>query len=176
MSDYLKALRERKRTLKIQQERHDAQLEALEERARQIVEDAKAQAQAERDQILADAKGDPGEDGDVGPMPKHQWKGTRLRFEDGERDHWGKWVDLKGQPGPPGPPGRPGSGANLASLPLLNAPPEDGDTMIVEREGKLYRVTIQNLKDTFGEAIPIDAIYAGGDPVMADDEYVRATD
>lgn len=37
-----------------------------------------------------------GEDGDMGPMPDHEWDGTKLRFErpDGT---WGEWVDLKGE-------------------------------------------------------------------------------
>ena len=46
-------------------------------------------------------KGDKGEKGD---KPKHEWQGTKLRFErpDGS---WGEWVDLKGQPGRDGKKG-----------------------------------------------------------------------
>jgi hypothetical protein len=40
-------------------------------------------------------KGEKGDRGEVGPMPKHEWDGTRIRFErpDGS---WGEWVDLRG--------------------------------------------------------------------------------
>ena len=171
MSDYLRALKERKRTLKAQQERHQAQLENLEERAQQIVADARAQALAEREQILAEAKGDPGDDGDVGPMPKHQWKGTRLRFEDGERGNWGKWVDLQGRPGSPGAPGRPGSGANLASLPMAELPVADTDTMVIERSGTLYRVSVADLKSIFGQAA--GAVYVGDAPLYMGYETLK---
>ena len=46
-------------------------------------------------------RGDDGGDGAIGPMPQHQWSGSRLRFErpDGV---WGEWVDLQGPPGPGG--------------------------------------------------------------------------
>jgi hypothetical protein len=44
---------------------------------------------------------DDGEDGMPGQPPKHQWDGTKIRFEkpDGK---WGVWVDLKGKEGDPG--------------------------------------------------------------------------
>jgi len=50
-------------------------------------------------------KGDTGEKGDIGNIPKHQWKGTWIRFEnpDGE---WGKWVNLQGVEGMRGRGGR----------------------------------------------------------------------
>lgn len=39
-----------------------------------------------------------GADGERGPAPRHEWDGTRLRFQrpDGS---WGQWVDLRGVPG-----------------------------------------------------------------------------
>lgn len=46
--------------------------------------------------------------GEVGPMPEHEWDGTRLRFE--EPDGWGEWVNLKGEKGDKGEPGRNGVG------------------------------------------------------------------
>lgn len=58
--------------------------------------------QAGRDGIgVQGPKGDKGEKGD---KPKHEWQGTKLRFErpDGT---WGEWVDLKGQPGRDGKKG-----------------------------------------------------------------------
>ncbi|MFT3664635.1 phage portal protein [Piscinibacter sp.] len=45
-------------------------------------------------------EGAQGEPGEMGPMPKHQWDGTRLRFEQGPDGRpWGPWVDLKGERG-----------------------------------------------------------------------------
>lgn len=46
-------------------------------------------------------KGDPGEpgpEGERGPMPRHEWSGTRLRFER-PGGSWGDWVDLRGPQG-----------------------------------------------------------------------------
>lgn len=55
--------------------------------------------------------GEQGPRGFVGPMPRHEWDDTRLRFElpDGE---WGKWTDLEG---PRGPAGRDGMGGGLTA-------------------------------------------------------------
>lgn len=36
-----------------------------------------------------------------GHTPKHEWDGTKLRFEKPDGT-WGKWVDLQGKPGKPG--------------------------------------------------------------------------
>ena len=49
----------------------------------------------------AGSDGAKGEKGDTGPAPKHEWQGTKLRFErpDGK---WGKLVDLKGESGTDG--------------------------------------------------------------------------
>lgn len=41
--------------------------------------------------------GRPGKDakGEVGPVPRHEWQGTKIRFEK-PNNVWGKWVDLQG--------------------------------------------------------------------------------
>ena len=44
------------------------------------------------------APGPEGPPGETGPMPRHQWRGTELRFESAPNE-WGKFVDLKGSPG-----------------------------------------------------------------------------
>ena len=46
-------------------------------------------------------RGEKGEKGDTGPVPEHEWSGTKLRWKkpDGK---WGKYVDLKGEKGPAG--------------------------------------------------------------------------
>ncbi len=52
-----------------------------------------------------------GKQGDKGDTPDHQWRGTKLRFEEPEGE-WGKFVDLQGQPGQSG--GGAGGGAILS--------------------------------------------------------------
>lgn len=42
--------------------------------------------------------GTPGEDGLPGATPRHEWRGTEIRFEI-EPGVWGDWVDLKGDRG-----------------------------------------------------------------------------
>lgn len=49
-------------------------------------------------------QGEPGQrgpQGPIGPMPKHEWRGSELRFEIAP-DRWGEWTDLRGPPGPAG--------------------------------------------------------------------------
>lgn len=43
-------------------------------------------------------KGDKGEQGDIGPIPAHEWDGSRLRFQRPDKA-WGEWVDLEGPQG-----------------------------------------------------------------------------
>jgi len=43
-------------------------------------------------------KGDKGDPGEMGPMPRHEWKGTALRFQQ-TKEVWGPWVDLRGPRG-----------------------------------------------------------------------------
>lgn len=60
-------------------------------------------------------QGPQGERGEVGPMPDHQWDGTRLRFEFEDsmgRTQWGEFVDLQG---PRGPAGRSAVGGGATS-------------------------------------------------------------
>lgn len=51
-----------------------------------------------RERIIAQAMG---AKGDTGPMPDHEWKGSKLRFEKPDGT-WGEYVDLKGKPGKDG--------------------------------------------------------------------------
>jgi hypothetical protein len=63
-------------------------------------------------QSLQGKRGPKGEKGDQGPKgdkPKHEWNGTRLRFEKPEGG-WGPYVDLKGPKGDRGFSGGSGSG------------------------------------------------------------------
>lgn len=43
-------------------------------------------------------KGATGDEGPIGPMPKHQWRGSELRFQQTKKK-WGSWVDLRGPSG-----------------------------------------------------------------------------
>lgn len=46
-------------------------------------------------------QGPQGEEGPMGPMPDHEWQGTRLRFQKPDGT-WGEWVDLRGPSGSTG--------------------------------------------------------------------------
>ncbi len=97
----------------------------------------------ERERFLATAKGDTGEagpKGDTGPMPAHQWQGTKLRFEqpDGK---WGKLTDLKGTTGKEGDAGRTvvigrgGSSGGMGNL-LPGAPSTEPTGLAVVQGGQ----------------------------------------
>lgn len=53
-------------------------------------------------------KGDKGDTGLTGPMPNHQWNGTRLQFQT-STGAWGDVVNLLGATGAQGPQGPPGT-------------------------------------------------------------------
>lgn len=100
-------------------------------------------------------RGEKGEKGDTGPMPRHQWDGTRLRFEtpDGQ---WGKYVDLRGPKGDRGASGGGGgfvaSGWSPSSLPAAdNTVP---DEVIVKQNGQWVRATFAQLAGWLGSAPP----------------------
>ena len=63
---------------------------------------AQARAEEARRQEFLDAAR--GEQGPAGPMPDHEWKGTKLRFQKPDGT-WGKWVDLRGTAGKDGKDG-----------------------------------------------------------------------
>lgn len=70
--------------------------------ARKRTIEADAESFAERAaQIVAAAKGERGDPGPKGDKPAHEWKGTKLRFEQPD-GAWGKFVDLKGKDGKDG--------------------------------------------------------------------------
>lgn len=68
-----------------------------------------------------------GERGPAGTMPKHEWKGTQLRFQQTD-SKWGKWTDLQGKPGKAGSGGvlsgtypNPGFAVDMATQSELGA-------------------------------------------------------
>lgn len=99
-------------------------------RKRTIAADAEAFSERSA-QIIAEAKGERGEPGPKGDKPAHEWKGTKLRFEQPDGT-WGKFVDIKGKDGKDGKDGRQqvvvggyvSSAPNLSSL----APGAEGVT------------------------------------------------
>lgn len=107
-------------------------------------------------------KGDPGEVGPVGPAPDHRWNGTALQFKKAN-GRWGKAVDLKGDRGDgvtriavAG-----GDGLDLAAIPLIEAL-QEGDQMLIIRDGALYRIVIgavpppDNVVTVNGEAVTVN--------------------
>ena len=63
-------------------------------------------------------RGEAGRQGDsglIGPMPAHEWEGTKLRFEEAPGE-WGKFKDLRGPRGIGG-----GGSAQVATPALLNS-------------------------------------------------------
>lgn len=114
------------------------------------------------------AKGDTGADGKVGPMPRHEWRGTKLRFQLTPQT-WGPFVDLKGPRGAAGASGGGGGSSNsgitlddIEQVSLLLP----GDELLLMRNGELVRVHIQ----TSGS--PANAVTVNGEFVMVNGEYV----
>lgn len=120
---------------------------------------ARERAESERAEILAAAKGDPGDSGETGPMPRHQWRETELRFERAP-GKWGQWVDLRGPRGLGG--GGGGSSFRPYALPELPLPVDDTDEMIVTRGEASYRISVADLKAVFGQSASGDGTLDGG--------------
>ena len=147
-------------------------------RRRQVEADREA-FEARKDNIVAAAKGEKGDPGPVGPMPKHEWDGSKLRFEQSP-GKFGKWTDLKGPKGDPGNGGvvvarSGGSGFSPSDLPLLDSPPELTDCLVLERNGAAYRVTLSQLIEIFGGATPANAVTVNGEVIKANGEFVTVT-
>lgn len=65
--------------------------------------------------LRAGDRGAQGVAGEIGPMPAHEWSGTKLRFEEAPGT-WGEWVDLRG------PRGIGGGGGILNEAPPPSPP------------------------------------------------------
>ncbi len=113
---------------------------------------------------LNGASGGPGAAGAMGPMPKHQWRGTELRFEKAV-DKWGKWVDLRGPGG-----GRTvissanGSTFDPSTLPVADETPTPTE-VLVKQDGEWVRAPWDYLTGWIG---------AGGAP--ADTQLIVASE
>lgn len=114
-----------------------------------------------------------GERGPVGPMPKHEWKGTQLRFQQTD-SKWGKWTDLQGKPGKAGSGGvfvgggsSGGGTVNPGAFPLAdNLVPDD--EMVIVRDGVLMRVRVVLQA---GE-VPANAATVNGQAVTVNGQFV----
>lgn len=115
-----------------------------------------------------------GATGPVGPIPKHQWDGTRLRFQLAPTK-WGAWVDLRGPRGPSGGgvayvSGGEGDGGGISpDLPLVESVIA-GDEMVMLRGGAFVRVKIAL------SGVPTNAVTVDGVAVTVNGEYVVVSD
>ena len=120
--------------------------------------------------------GKDGKPGPMGPMPKHEWRGTELRFQQ-TGGKWGKWTDLQGKPGKAGSGGSvyvnstPGGGSvNPGDFPLADTIVPD-DEMVIVRGGVLMRVRVVLQA---GE-VPANAVTVNGEAVTVNGQYVVVT-
>ncbi len=138
------------------------------------VQDLASELAAQKDAIavLTDrlpGAGADGEAGEMGPMPKHEWDGTRLRFEQGPDGRlWGQWVDLKGERGREGISGvvvqkvnGPG-GSGTAAYRHVQSTASDTWT-IHHNLGMRPNVTVMN---TAGDEVEGDIAYPNANTVV----------
>lgn len=115
---------------------------------------ARAQLDAQRvaDALLKaqGADGKKGDKGDTGPMPGHEWQGTKLRFEKPDGG-WGELVELRGPKGARGDRGPGGQGSGGAA-PV--APPVGVATVLATHRF----VITQEQSDFVLPGIPINGI------------------
>lgn len=121
---------------------------ALAMRARRAAIEAKSAAEATlRIARAAFAESQTPEKGEKGDKPDHEWIGTGLRFEKPDGS-WGPLVDLRGPKGG----SSSGGGSGIGVLTPLPQPVLNTDFLVVQRGGRLYRVSIAALKYVFGAA------------------------
>ena len=94
-----------------------------------------------------------GPPGPTGPMPDHNWVGTRLQFENPD-DTWGELVDLRGPQGPTGAPGAPGA---------------DGETPWSEGSGGTIYYNSGNVG--IGTSSPSEELHVAGGLEVDDDVW-----
>jgi len=90
----------------------------------------------------------------MGPMPKHEWRGTELRFQQ-TAGKWGKWTDLQGKPGKAGSSGVFVGGGTSGGTPWNpDALPEAGngtpEEFIVKQGGTWRRATYAQMQTWLG--------------------------
>lgn len=119
-------------------------------------------------------RGPKGEKGEKGDPPRHEWRGTSLRFEQPD-GNWGRFVNLLG---PAGPRGLGGGGAaaefDPSSLPPLPAPAVQTDHVVMVRDGVAYLASVELLEEVFGGGgvVPVGAVRVNGELVRVDGQIV----
>lgn len=103
--------------------------------------------------------GKDGAEGPMGPMPKHEWRGSELRFQEAPKK-WGKWTDLRGPAGPGGGvviTGGVGDGSPFdpSSLPEAQDDPTP-DQVIVFQDGEWVRANWNQFAVWVGSVGPIE--------------------
>ncbi|HRP29362.1 MAG TPA: hypothetical protein PLG77_13110 [Burkholderiaceae bacterium] len=96
-------------------------------------------------------KGEPGEQGPPGPKPRHEWDGSKLRFEK-PSGSWGEWSDLRGPQGYAGGGGVIGGAFDLDSLPSGDA--STPTEIVLKQHGAWFRVSWANFLALIGVASP----------------------
>jgi hypothetical protein len=115
-------------------------------------------------------QGPQGPQGDVGPVPRHEWRGTSLRFEQAS-GKWGQWVDLRGQDGatithgargggigPQGPQGASGGGGGTSdgSVPYF-VPAGETFTVPIYRQALFARtIDVEGLVELDGDLVLVN--------------------
>lgn len=102
--------------------------------------------------------GPPGPPGPRGPAPAHQWKGANLRFQN-PNGTWGKYVNLRGPGG--AIEGEYGADFDPAAFPQIVDLYPDTDTLILERNGEAYRISISALQDLVADWRAPDTLDGG---------------
>lgn len=100
----------------------------------------------------------------------------------GQRPPGVAWFLLakKGKDGAAGKSGVVVSGGAFspAALPLAKFTPRPTDTLVLERDGVAYRITIARLQAVFGSGggVPANAVTINGEPLTIDGEFVTITE
>lgn len=117
-------------------------------------------------------KGDKGDKGERGPIPEHQWKGTKLRFQQAD-GKWGSLVDLQGPPGNGvvAVVGGGGGGAswnpNLLGVATAEAPEE----IVVKQDGQWVRASFAQLQLWLGVSNPTSPQFTYASGVLSRIDY-----
>lgn len=114
--------------------------------------------------------GKDGADGDAGPMPKHQWEGTKIRFQQTAK-RWGKFVDLRSPSSGGVVVASTGSDFDPTSLPAASDTPTPTE-VIVKQDGVWVRATWTQFTGWIGSVTPPTGVTVNGASVTVNGETV----
>lgn len=116
------------------------------------------------------AAGATGDEGPIGPMPKHQWRGSELRFQQTKKK-WGSWVDLRGPSG--GGVRMVGVGGDFDPSALPNATDTPTPTeIIVKQDGVWVRASWTQFLGWVGTTPAPTGVKVNGESVTVNGETV----